>query len=41
MQEKNFFLWNLEPGKTFLVESGTLGFGILNTAQEIWDPANY
>ena len=39
--KKNFFLWNLEPGKTLLVESGTLGFGILNTAQEIWDPANY
>ena len=27
--------------KFLLVESGTLGFGIRNTAQGIWNPANY
>ena len=34
-------IWIPESVKFLLVESGTLGFGIRNTAQGIWNPANY
>ena len=34
-------IWIPELVKFLLVESGTLGFGIRNTAQGIWNPANY
>ena len=34
-------IWIQELVKFLLVESGTLGFGIWNTAQGIWNPANY
>ena len=34
-------IWIQESWKFLLVESRTLGFGIRNTAQGIWNPANY
>ena len=34
-------IWIPELVKFLLVESGTLGFGSRNTAQGIWNPANY
>ena len=36
----NFCLWNLQPGKILLMESGLLGFGIRNTAQGIRNPTD-
>ena len=37
---KNFWSWNPQSGKIFIMESGILGFGIRNTAQGIQNPAN-
>ena len=35
---ENFCLWNPESGKK--LESGILGFGILNLSKKIWNPTN-
>ena len=37
---KNFWSWNPQAGKIWIMESGILGFGIRNTARGIQNPAN-
>ena len=37
---KNFWSWNPQSGKIWIMESGILGFGIRNTARGIQNPAN-
>ena len=36
----NLSFWHQEPGKFLPVESGIQGFGIRNSGQANWNPAN-